>query len=94
MPEDFLKSLFSNPKIKLTATQYSDENGKEWAVIKWHQEDGVGWDWETMPEKVWEKYHRAKRMVEQMNGTFEYEAEADKRLLTPRPLYCTVIIEN
>lgn len=54
-------------------THEEEIDGKLWltVIIK---DNGMGWLYEQMPERTWERYHHNQRLVERLGGTYEYYA--------------------
>ena len=77
MQEDILKLLGNDPRIKISASQLKDKNGKVWVVITC-EDSGAGWDWDQMPEDVWERYQYIKKATEKNHGIFEYKVVEGK----------------
>lgn len=71
--EEILRLFGGKPEIKVSAFQQKAEDGAEWVIITC-EDNGAGWDWDEMPEDVWERYHYIKRATEKSKGIFEYKA--------------------
>lgn len=68
MPENIHK-----PQIRIL-THEEEIDGNLWltVIIK---DNGIGWSYEQMPERIWERYHHNQRLVEHIGGTYEYYAK-------------------
>lgn len=72
----------SMPNIEASLSLQYDDKWQRWVVITWQQEDGLGLDWNEMPQQLKEEHLKAKAIVEEMSGIYEYKATKAKGSIT------------
>lgn len=80
----------SRKNIDVSFYPETDETGAKWTVMVCRHR-GAGWNWDEMPEDVWERYRDTKRATEKYGGSFDYKSERGKGAVVTIKLPAAVI---